>query len=85
MPPFYKNIYAFCDCLIMLNVTQMHHFVANKFRKYRSAILKTRFLKLTALIKGERRERRRNNFNKNVIKSLMPCYFPAITTHLMWC
>ncbi len=85
MHPFYKNIYAFCDYVIMLKVTQMHHFVANKFRKYRSSIIKTRILKLTALIKGERRERRRNNFNKNFIKSLMLCYSPAITTHLMRC
>ena len=63
----------------------MHHFVANKFQKYRSSIIKTRFLKLTALKKGERRERQKNNFNKNIIKSLMPCYSHAITTHLMRC
>jgi len=85
MHPFYKNISAFCDYLIYSTRYKMHHFVANKFQKYRSSIIKTRILKLTALKKGERRERWRNNFNKNVIKSLMLCYSPAITTHLMMC
>ena len=62
--------------------TQMHHFVANKFQKYRSSIIKTRILKLIALIKGERRERRRNNFNKNVYNisdaMLFPCYYDTL-------
>ena len=85
MHPFYKNIYAFCDYVIMLKGYTNASFCRNKFKKYRISIIKTRILKLIALIKGERRERRRNNFNKNFIKSLVQCYSPAITTHLMRC
>ena len=86
MHPFYKNIYAFCDYVIMLN--KLHKCIILSLINSvntEAFIIKTRFLKLIALIKGERRERQKNNFNKNFIKSLMPCYSPAITTHLMRC
>ena len=83
---FYKNICAFCDYIIVLN--KLHECIIlsliNSGNKG-SSIIKTRFLRLTALIKAERRERRRNNFNKNFITSLMRCYSNAISTHLMRC